>query len=260
MSAIVDFVLSSPGILAALCVAALWLWRRPESIAARRVLSAAALCYLVASIYAVPAGVTQALAHGYERFDARNAPAGTTALVVLGGGDLTVTGWDDRPLSVMNAAAAARVLEAVRVFRIVSPAWVISSGGGTTQARDVPSSVNMRDAFVALGVPPERILLESTSMDTHDEAVLIAPMLRHLRVNQVVLVTSDVHMRRSMGAFHAQGLHPIPAIAPDPRRLSPWSYKLRPTGYGLSFSAEVLHELIGIPYYWVRGWWRPTAP
>jgi uncharacterized SAM-binding protein YcdF (DUF218 family) len=257
MSAIVDFVLSSPGMVAAMCVAALWLWRRPGSIAARRVLGAAAVCYLVASIYAVPAAVTRALAYGYQRFDARDASAGTTALVVLGGGDLTVTGWDERRLSVMNAAAAARVLEAFRVFQLVSPAWLISSGGGTTQSRDVTSSVNMRDAFVALGVPAERILLESTSMDTHDEAVLIAQMLQRLHVDRVVLVTSDIHMRRSMGAFRAQGLHPIPAIAPEPRRLSPWSYKLRPTGYGLSFSAEVLHELTGIPYYWARGWWRP---
>lgn len=46
----------------------------------------------------------------------------------------------------------------------------------------------MRDALVAIGVPPARIAVEAVSSTTHHEAVLIAPMLRDLHVDHLVLV------------------------------------------------------------------------
>jgi uncharacterized SAM-binding protein YcdF (DUF218 family) len=261
MSAIVDFVLSSPGMVAAMCVAALWLWRRPGSIAARRVLGAAAVCYLLASIYAVPATINSVLAYGYRQFDTRDAPAGPTAVIVLGAGAETVMGWEHRPVSALNGAGIARVVEAARVFRLIHPAWLVASGGVVDERLRVePDSLLMRDALVRLGVPESSILLESISGDTREEAIQVKLLLTSQRIERVVLVTSDTHMRRSVGAFRAQGISVTPAIAPEPRRFGPWRVWLTPTASGLSLSGEVAHELAGIPYYWARGWWRATAP
>jgi uncharacterized SAM-binding protein YcdF (DUF218 family) len=257
MNGLAAFLFSTGGVVVALLALAAWIWRRPASRAARRSLVAVATAYAVASTYVVPAAVTRSLTIGYHPFEARDVPRGTTAIVVLGAGALTVAGWQGQTLSVLNALGAARVLETSRVFRLIDPAVVISSGGLPDSGdSSEPSGIIMHDALVALGVPGARIRVESTSHDTHDEAVLIVPMLRDLKVDHVVLVTSDIHMRRAVGAFRAQGQDVIPAIAPDPRITLPALDRWRPTLHGLSLSAEVAHELLGIPYYWMRGWWR----
>jgi uncharacterized SAM-binding protein YcdF (DUF218 family) len=114
----------------------------------------------------------------------------------------------------------------------------------------------MRDALVALGVPGARIKLESLSRNTHDEAVLLSPVLHSLNIEHLVIVTSDVHMRRSLGIFRAQGWDAIPAIAPNPDATLARAERWRPTLEGLSLSGRVVHEMLGIPYYWARGWHR----
>jgi uncharacterized SAM-binding protein YcdF (DUF218 family) len=143
------------------------------------------------------------------------------------------------------------------VFRLIDPAWIISSGGNPDPGQVFePSGITMKAELVQFGVPASRIVLEATSRETHEEAVVVTPMLHQLGVTQVVIVTSETHMPRSLGAFRAQGWNPIPATAPtskvDMSRADLWL----PTGRGLDLSAEVVHELLGIPYYWARGWWR----
>ena len=256
MSPALDYLFSTSGVVTALLLSAVWLWRRPQSSVARRFLIMVAVLYTLASVYEVPRAIGRILTLGYHRFARADAPTGTTAVVVLGGGVEWVGGWDSS-LAVLNPASAARVLETWRLFRLVNPSWIISSGGvGEPTERSEPSGITMRDELVRLGVPESRIKLESSSRDTHDEAVLVTNLLRSLDVQNLIVVTSDIHMRRSVGALRAQGWNPIPAIAPDPRAGLRGRQRWLPHHHGLSFSAEVVHELAGIPYYWARGWWR----
>jgi uncharacterized SAM-binding protein YcdF (DUF218 family) len=250
------FLFSTSGVAATLAPGGLWLWARPGSTLARRFVLAAALFYSAASLYIVPATLARPLTRGYHRLAASDVPSGVTAIVLLGAGGEAAVGWENKPLSILNLDGAARVLEASRVFRLIDPAWIISSGGANPDSRSEPSGIVMRDALVALGVPQARIKVETVSRTTHDEAVLIAPMLHALHVEHLVLVTSDIHMRRSLGAFRAEGWTAIPAIAPDPRGSRPSFERWHPTRQNLEFSGGVVHELIGIPYYRARGWYR----
>jgi uncharacterized SAM-binding protein YcdF (DUF218 family) len=254
----VRFFCSTTGALVCLFAAIACIWRRPRSASARRALFTIAIVYGLASIYAVPSVIGRVLSAGYHPFAAADAPRGRTAIVVLGAEALRIKGWDDSlSVSVMTTIAAGRVLEAWRVFRLITPAIVVSSGGppGETDT-SIASGENMHDELVRLGVPDSRILVETMSRDTHDEAVIVAPMLRAHGVEHVVLVTSGPHMRRSLAVFHAQGWNAVPAIAPDPGWTSSWSAWLVPSANGLDLSYQVVHELIGLPYYWVRGWER----
>jgi uncharacterized SAM-binding protein YcdF (DUF218 family) len=254
-SDLVWFVFSSGGAVALTLGTALWVWIRPRSTLARRVLLTVAVLYALASVYGVSYPVGRLLVLGFRPLERADVPAGSSAVVLLGSGTFTALDWDDHRLSVLDPAAASRVLEAVRVFRIVDPAWVISSGGLVDPDERVePSGITMRDALVTLGVPASRILVESRSRTTHEEAVIVAPMIEPLNVDHVILVTSDTHMRRSLGAFRAQGVDAIPAIARHPYVDAPW---LIPSEAGLAESALVAHEIVGIGYYLVRGWFRP---
>ena len=129
MSDFIWFLCSTSGVLATLALGALWLWAQPRSTLVRRFLLAAALFYSAASVYIVPATLGRPLTRGYQRLTARDVPSGVTAIVLLGAGGETVVGWEkDRPLSILDLDGAARVLEAARVFRLIDPAWIISSG------------------------------------------------------------------------------------------------------------------------------------
>jgi uncharacterized SAM-binding protein YcdF (DUF218 family) len=256
MSALLNELFSVSGIVLCLLAAALWLWKRPSSSGARRFLLVTALGAAAASIFVVPYGVSRLLTYGYHQFSASDVGHGTTVVVVLGSGDKFVAGWSDH-VTVTMPVEMERILEAHRVFQLISPAWIISSGGHADPSdRADTSSIVIRAELVRLGVPPERILLESTSRDTYDEATLIAPMLRTLVAEHLVLVTSDTHMPRSLGAFRAVGWDAVPAIAPDHARPPRWLWWVLPSSLGLELSAKVMHELAGIPYYWLRGRWR----
>ena len=229
---------------------------RPHSRMARRVALAVAVAYLLASVYAVPAFVVSVLARPYHRFVAADVRGGRVALVVFGAGDEDVAGWTDH-VAIPNAVAASRVLEAQRVYRLVQPEWIVSSGGNPDVADESePSSVNMRKLLVELGVPASRIILESASRETHENASQTATILRQLHPDAVVLVTSASHMRRSMGAMRAAGVDPVPAIAPDSWHEHGWTDWALPSNHALYFSGEVAHELLGIVDYRVRGWYR----
>jgi uncharacterized SAM-binding protein YcdF (DUF218 family) len=254
MSTLLHFFLSPGGPPVVFLVCVIWIARSRSAIA-RHVSISAALVYLAGSIYVVPAALARVVAAGTAPFEGRGGIARRTAIVLLGGGVENVIGRETT-IGLMYRSEAARVLEAARVYAIVSPDWIVSSGGGYPDPRLVSSSSAMRDALVQLGVPASRIRLESASRNTRDEAVLVAPMLASLQVERVILVTSAIHMPRSLGAFRAAGVNAEPAAAPDPGAYASLPDRWLPTERGLRFSLEVVHELVGLPYYWLRGWWR----
>ncbi len=256
MNELFEFVFTAAGPVTALVIVAFWLSRRPASTSARRLAIGLAIAYCACSIRLIAVGASQLLTTGYHQFAADDVGKGPTVIVLLGAGDEFITGWTEK-MTLTLPPEGARVLEAARVFRLISPAWIISSGGpAKTGHTNEATGITMRDELVRMGVPRDRILVETASRNTRDEAVVIEPMLRSLDNPQVVLVTSHTHMRRSMGTFRAVGVAAIPAIARDPRPEVPLTEWLLPTGRALRLSGEVVHELSGIPYYWIRGWWR----
>jgi uncharacterized SAM-binding protein YcdF (DUF218 family) len=258
VSAIVAFVFSAGGLTVSTAICALWVSATPGSRAARRALQGVGAGYLVASLYAVPYAVGQLLLVGLHPFTMADVPAGRMAIVVLGSGSQTVRDWDGARYATVDVTAAARVLEAVRVFRMIDAAVVVSSGGLIDPTGPAtPTGESMQNALVALGIPRDRVMVETESRNTHEEAVVVKRMLNGLAVDRVVLVTSDTHMRRSLGAFKAEGLPCVPAMARNPvldeRSRRVW---WAPSARGLWYSGEIVHELLGIVYYAARGWFR----
>ena len=244
-------LVSFEGFLTLLTLGIFMLWRRGASRLTRIYLASVVSSFAIASIPLVPYGASRILGLRYAPLVAPEREE-ILAMVVLGAGSGTVIGAEQR-LGTLSNVGASRVLEAARVHRLLKEPWLISSGG-TARPDGETSAATMKSALVQLGVSPERILLESTSRDTHEEAVLVAPMLRRLGAERFALVTTRVHMVRAEAAFRAQGLMPIPAIVPDDAPLRRWWIYLMPTFDGLEDSGDVFHELIGLLYYGMRGW------
>jgi uncharacterized SAM-binding protein YcdF (DUF218 family) len=260
MSRLIGFILSESGAVVAILAVLVAVLASASRLRARLALRSVIFVgcfYLAVSVYAVPSLISRILSVRYEPFSASDVGPGRTAVVLLAGGVQTAHGSGDRRLSVLNLVSASRVVEAARVYELIAPQWIISSGGPGSAPGAEPGGIVMRDALVQLGVPSQRILVEARSTTTHVEAVLIAPMLRSLGAQRVVVVTSAAHMPRSLGAFRAEGWSAVPAVARDPHADDPWSDWLIPGRNGILLTSDVAHEIVGLPYYWLRGWWKP---
>ena len=86
--------------------------------------------------------------------------------------------------------------------------------------------------------------------------MLVAPIVQSLRADRVVLVTTDIHMRRALAAFRAVGVDAVPASAANPLASATPLRALMPTTDGLRFTRDVVHEYAGLLEYVGRGWLR----
>jgi uncharacterized SAM-binding protein YcdF (DUF218 family) len=258
MTPLVRFVFSVGGLAVFAAGAVSWLCLRPHSRAARRTAIAVAAFYLLATVYATSFAICALLTMGFEPLTAPDIPPEDTAIVILGAGSYTIRDWSGNEYSTTDAYAASRVLEAVRLFRLIEPAWMISSGGKVRpDDRAVETGLAMRDLLLTLGVPAGRILTETRSRNTHEEAIEVAALLAGRKIGRAVIVTSDFHMRRSLGAFRAVGIDGIPAIVRDPFPPETFWDWIVPGQDALWRSHLMAHELLGIAYYAARGWYHP---
>jgi uncharacterized SAM-binding protein YcdF (DUF218 family) len=169
-------------------------------------------------------------------------------IVVLGGGHVS----DPRlpANSQISAAALGRLVEGVRLYKAIPGSKLLLSGGVVFDP--VPEAEVMARVAVLLGVKPQDISLETDSRDTEAEAEIIAKMLGR---EKFILVTSAMHMPRSMALFRKRGLQPIPApadflIRESPRPLSGGFF---PRATSLGQVETAAHEYLGLAWAWLRG-------
>tara|TARA_R110002110_G_C13470513_1_gene720866 strand:- start:106023 stop:106733 length:711 start_codon:yes stop_codon:yes gene_type:complete len=148
---------------------------------------------------------------------------------------------------------ADRLVHAVALYRAGKAPFIMLTGGSASDART--EAEMMRDILHVMGIPPEALVLETASLDTHDNAVLSAALIRERNWQRVLLVTSSWHMPRAVALFKAQGIDVIPAPT-DHQRLQGSSVlpDWLPSVSSLSRTTYALHELLGYLVYRWRGW------
>jgi uncharacterized SAM-binding protein YcdF (DUF218 family) len=250
------FLFSTGGVLTTLVVATAWLLIRPRSRRARASLVLLVGGFTLVSMPPVPLTVEHWISAPYRPLAVADVPPGRTIVVLLGSGGYRRADWDGSTMAVLDPIGTERTLEAARVYRLIQPAYVVSSGGLIDPDRpEAPAGDTMKDALVRLGVPPDRIIVENKSTNTRDEATIVAGMLPSLGADRVVIVTSAIHMRRAVGMFRAVGIEGIPAIARGPESVG-GAGSVLPSDGGLRLTALVVHELAGLTYYRLKGWYR----
>src|SRR5262249_52797152 len=155
----IRYALSGGGVVLVLLGFALWMLRSTAARQSRRTMLVVALGFTAVSIYTRQFLLAQMLGGSLRPFAAADAaPNRRTAVVVLGSGSIDVQDWDGHRYALPDRPAMARVLEASRVFKLIEPAIVISSGGSPHPGQNVtPTGETMRDALIALGVPAQPI-------------------------------------------------------------------------------------------------------
>ncbi len=160
-------------------------------------------------------------------------------VVVLGGGV-----DQGRYLTLVSSQ---RMVRGIQLYFEGRAKKILFSGGIAGKATVSEAAVMNQEAG-RLRVPPEDILLEKKSKDTHDQAVEIKKMAEPLQMNSILLVTSFSHMKRALMAFEHAGFKVYPAFA-DPHE----RYTDDPLSR-LCLFPKLVHEYGGIVYYRARGW------
>lgn len=160
------------------------------------------------------------------------------AMVVLAAGIRT---YDPAvPLAErMDGASTQRVLTAARLYRRYPFGLIVVSG----TPRALPHA--MKALLVTLGVPAARVVTETESANTRENARFSAEILRARGAETVVLVTSATHLRRAVRELARAGIDAIPAAA-EVRGMGPMGFDaLLPSLSGLTSTSVALHELLG---------------
>ena len=181
-------------------------------------------------------------------------------ILVLGGGTVPPV-FPRRFVEVSEAGD--RIIYASRLFRMGKAHRVICSSGVATGglAARAPAE-DMADLMEFFGVPREAIILEKASGNTREHARNLAPVFLDRGFKRVLLVTSAMHMPRSIRVFRKQ----CPGVefiqAPTDFRVvepvaGPWYREIAaviPTPSNLHLFTEFAHEYLGMIYYRMRGW------
>jgi len=176
------------------------------------------------------------------------------AIVVLGG---AVSGPAYPRIDVDLGDAADRVLHAVRLFRASKATFVIATGGNIPWlGGSGPEASAISKLLQEWGVPEDAIILESDSANTHENAINTKRILDERELENVLLVTSALHMPRALAIFRAAGVKAVP---------SPTDYEVvdkqqttimdfLPDAEALEGTTRAMKEYLGYAVYWMRGW------
>lgn len=130
--------------------------------------------------------------------------------------------------------------------------------GGLGEQPEYSLAADMRRLAIGLGVPPEAIRTVRSSWTTFQDISGAARLIREEGGQDdsrqaVILVTSALHMQRSLAVAHQAGLDPIP-VRSDYRQLASPTWAAWFPNNGAPWNARaMLHELIGVWYYRLRG-------
>ncbi|MGE5505709.1 MAG: YdcF family protein [Actinomycetota bacterium] len=183
-------------------------------------------------------------------------PARVDGIIVLGGAiDPAVSAARGQ---VALGGAAERLTEMVALARSHPEAKLVFSGGSGRVLDQTNREADWaRRFFLDIGFDDSRVIYERDSRTTRENAVLSKDLAKPAEGETWLLVTSAMHMPRSVGCFRAAGWPVVPY---------PVDYQTAGPGAGLRLSfnlggyGALAHEFIGLASYRLSGWTDALLP
>ncbi len=158
--------------------------------------------------------------------------------------------------NVELTAAGDRLWQTVSLYKQGKIRKILISGGSSFN-RNKPEGDAVRDVLLAMGVPGEDILAESDSWNTRENAVNTVKLIGEVQPGATcILITSALHMKRSLGCFRKAGLNPDAFPAEHIARYDKvyWLEWLRPEPAALGNWDRIINEWVGIIVYKLQGY------
>lgn len=232
-----------------LAIGVFLLWTRWRS-AGRKIVTGMALFLLLVSV--LPMGQIT-LAPLENRFPlVREIDGPVEGIVVLGGAIRSHLSSDRGQPSLTDAAE--RMTEFVKLARRHPEARLVFTGGsGNVLHRNLKETDTARQLFDELGIESGRVLYESDSRNTLENARFTYWLVMPEKGQRWVLVTSASHMPRAVGVFRAEGWDPLPyPVDFNTVRNFETTFTFNLTG-GLKGLGAGLYEWAGLLIYRILG-------
>jgi uncharacterized SAM-binding protein YcdF (DUF218 family) len=243
-------------VLAGLVLGACRGWER----AGRRLILATLALVAVLSVLPLDTMVATALE---QRFPPPSVPPDRIdGIIVLGGAiDARVSAARGQ---ISAGGAIGRLLALPGLMARYPEARVVFTGGsGLVTAPDAREAPFARRFLEEIGVDTSRIVFESDSRNTRENALFSRALVAPQPGETWLLVTSAFHMPRSVGVFRAAGW-PVVAWPVDyhttGRMPLEWSDLRFSPSSGLGGLALVAHEGVGLLSYRLMGWSDSAFP
>ena len=185
-------------------------------------------------------------------------------IVLLGGG--TESSDPPRPMTEVNSAGD-RVLYAAYLYKEGAAPAILVSGGNLdfSEARGSTPAEEMTALLTLTNVSEEHIWQQADSQNTYEDALYTADILSELGIEEIILITSAMHMPRAKALFEYQGLSVIPAPVDFTITEANWESTFKPdleqaiinifpNASSLGLTTNVLKEYFGRLIYRLRGW------
>jgi uncharacterized SAM-binding protein YcdF (DUF218 family) len=189
-------------------------------------------------------------------------PPEADAIVILGGATR-----NNEPPRIMPDLSdrGDRLIYGAKLYQEGAAPKIILTGGRIQwYGGDSSEAESMATILELFDIPRDDMILESRSLNTHDNAIFTKEILQREQFKRILLVTSAAHMPRSLAIFRRAKIDAIPAPADfmvSDRNLIESSYSkqsrilsLIPTSESLDFTTQALKEYIGMFIYRLRGW------
>jgi len=179
------------------------------------------------------------------------------AIVLLGAGAVKLPIQNVVKPTVM---AYARINEATQLYlsciKSQNKCTIIISGGDALHT-GMSEAVVYQEELRNLGINKADIKLETNSMNTYKNAELTNAILKKNQFDQVILVTSGIHLKRALLYFSHFGIEAIPARADYIAS----QHSIFPLGYNFAITDFAIHEYLGIARLYVYDFfgWNKTV-
>ena len=166
-----------------------------------------------------------------------NTPGSAQAIVVLGGGI--------DPKCSPGFAMLRRTLLGIHLYKRQRAPLLTFSGG--MDESSCPEATIMASIARDMGVPDDALVLETSSGNTWENALMTSRLLLPRGIRKILLVTDAMHMRRAEACFRTVGFEVGRASVPVFRRVR----------FNPGLLLEVVHEYLGWWYYCYKGYIKP---
>jgi uncharacterized SAM-binding protein YcdF (DUF218 family) len=181
----------------------------------------------------------------------RPFPAAPADAIVVLGSSVEASHYE-RPFPLADHDTYSRCRFAAWLHQNWKPLPILACGGGA-KGRSPAFAVSMREVLTSVGVPDSNIWTEERSVNTYENALYGAQILRRHGVSRIVLVVEAQSMPRAAACFRKQGIAVVPAPS-DFEQIGHLSDEILLSWKAVRRNEISFHEMLGLVWYKLRGW------
>ena len=174
--------------------------------------------------------------------------------VVLGG---VTSYYDKNNKQIGFNRSVDRLMQAIVLYKKGIVKKIVFTGGDATILEDNNKEADIIAQYLNdIGLPAEDLIFENKSRNTRENAVYVFELLKPAGNENILLITSAFHMRRSLGCFKKAGMNPDYYVADrysGKRKYVP-DHLLIPQTETLERWSMLFHEMSGYVIYKIMGY------